>query len=148
MKHRAQLLNIYLDALRSKHVRCLAVLETMWGTPGNADELFPINPGNFTGKRLYWLLGHNELLCTNACREQVSGPSEHGTPDPSWLNANLQKLSYDLLLVCGKVAQATYDRCAYTPACRIIRIPHPAARGCWNKHYLAATQKLIQSGPH
>jgi hypothetical protein len=130
------------------HTRCLAVLETMWGGNGHAPGLFRINPNNFTGRRLYWLLGHEDLWVTNACRELVANARLHGEPDPAWLAKNLQRLTYDLLLVCGKVAQTTYGECGYMPDCRVLEMPHPASRSDWSRLNLEAWQKLIQSGAH
>lgn len=145
---RARLLEVYLEAIKTKHIRCLTVLETMWGTPGKADDLFPISPQNFTGRRLYWLLGHDELLVTNSCKERVGSAKEHGVPDPVWLAKNLQLVTYNLLLVCGKVAQQTYNECGYAPECRVLHVPHPAARGYWTRANLDSVQSLIQSGIH
>ena len=131
------------------HTRCLAILDTQWGYPGEALSIFRINHNNFTGRRLYWLIGHNGLLVTNACKEQVGHPKEHGTPDPKWLAENLQKAAYELLLVCGGVARKTFEVCGYTPtSSRVLYIPHPAARGKWNKKFLEDTRVLIQTGAH
>ena len=62
-----------------KYCQCVAVLDTMWGGSGNAPGMFRINPDNHSGRRLYWLLGHQDLLVTNACREYVADPTIHGT---------------------------------------------------------------------
>jgi hypothetical protein len=129
------------------HTRCLAVLETMWGGSGKAPGIFRINPDNFTGRRLYWFLGHKDLWVTNACRELVSNARLHGTPDPEWLSTNLKRLSYDLLLVCGKVAQQTFEKCGVRPPGRILLMPHPAAR-TWTRASLGHWQKVVQGGPH
>lgn len=125
------------------HTKALVVLETMWGGNGKAPGLFRINPYNYSGKRLYSLLGHSDFWVTNACRELVSHANAHGKPDPEWLAQNLQRLTYDLLLLCGKVAQQTYDRCGYVPPCRIERMPHPAAR-TWTKAELERWRTLLQ----
>ncbi|MCK9568811.1 hypothetical protein M0R72_07720 [Candidatus Pacearchaeota archaeon] len=129
------------------HIRCVAVLETMWGTEGKAPGMFRINPQNHTGRRLYWLLGHDNLWVTNACPQQVANARQHGKPDSEWLSYNLQRCSYGLLLVCGKVAQATFAQCDYKPSCRILGMPHPAAR-TWTKAMLLEWQQRIQSGVH
>lgn len=125
------------------HTKCLAILETCWGGDGNAPGLFRINPQNFTGRRLYWFLGHKDLWVTNACRELVRNASTHGTPDPAKLKENLQRLTYDLLLVCGRVAASTFQECGYKPECCVIYMPHPAWRG-WTKGLLSKTKELIQ----
>src|SRR5690349_8002265 len=75
----------------------VAVLDTMYDWQGKTSEAgyreapryFRINPRNFTGKRLYKLVGKNKLLVTDACRELVSSPDEHGVPDPNWLSENI-----------------------------------------------------------
>ncbi len=125
------------------HTKCLAILETMWGGSGDAPGLFHINPDNHTGRRLYYLLGHNDLWVTNACKELVGNARIHGTPNPEWLAKNLQRLTYDLLLVCGRVAARTFLGCGYTPQCRIVYIEHPAWRG-WTKEHLEETRRIIQ----
>ena len=129
------------------HTRALAILETMWGGNGQAPGVFRINPDNFTGRRLYWFLGHEDLWVTNACRELVENARLHGTPDPAWLTYNLRRMTYALLLVCGRVAQRTFAECGYRPKCRIIEMPHPAAR-VWTRADLDHWQKLIQTGAH
>lgn len=146
--------------------RCVAVLETMWDwrrmTSGagysEAPRYFRINPNNYSGKRLYKLVGPNsKLLVTNACRELVSGPQYHGKGDPNWLGENLRILdgitptegaepaSIEVLLVCGKVAQDTYRKCGYVPTeARVIEIPHPAARTFWTRGKILEISKNIQ----
>lgn len=126
------------------HTKCLAILETMWGGNGNAPGLFRINPDNFTGRRLYWLLGHEDLWVTNACKELVRNARIHGTPDPEKLAKNLQRLTYDLLLVCGNVAAQTFADCGYVPECKTLYIPHPAWRG-WTSKKLEDTKRMIQN---
>ena len=139
-------------------VRVTAILETMWNWRGmtsaagyrEAPRYFRINAENFSGRRLYKLIGPGgRLLVTNACRELVSGPKHHGKGDPIWLAENLAKLDaggpMDVLLVCGKVAQQTFKDCTYSPVqAHIIEIPHPAAR-LWTKEKLAATALEIQT---
>jgi hypothetical protein len=119
----------------------------MWGGDGRAPRWFTINPDNHSGRRLYWLVGHNDLLVTNACKEHVSHSTIHGTPDGEWLAKNLQKITYDLLLVCGRVAQVTFATCGYRPTCRIIEMPHPANRR-WKRFTLDAYRVVIQGGLH
>lgn len=136
----------------------VAVLETMWdwrsmtSSAGyqQAPPYFRINEQNYTGKRLYKLIGPNaKLLVTNSCKELVSGPNKHGKPDPDWLATNLMDLEpFDVLLVCGKVAQETFrksEHAIFTNA-RIIEMPHPAARTYWTAARLAETAQLIQFG--
>lgn len=139
--------------------RAVAVLQEMWDwrsrtTSAGYKELAPpyyrINPRNFSGKRLYDWIGprgevFDELLVTNACKELVSGPNERGTPDPKWLKKNIDSLKpFDLLLVCGKVAQQTCC-CTWGYPARTIYLPHPAARN-WTKTALATAGRHIREG--
>jgi hypothetical protein len=127
------------------HAKAVVVLETMWGDPkATAPGFFRINPYNHSGRRLYWLLGHEDFWVTNACRELVSNARQHGTPDPDRLAKNLQRLTYDLLLVCGKVAQRTYRNCGYEAACKTLFMPHPAARS-WTKASLAEWRQKLEA---
>lgn len=119
----------------------------MWGECGKSPGWFRINPKNHTGRRLYWFLGHDDLWVTNACREQVAKATLHGTPDPEWLASNLKRLTYDLLLLCGNISQETYLKCGYRPECRIVAIPHPAAR-MQTKELLEEYQEIIRLGVH
>lgn len=113
-----------------------------------APRYFRINPRNHSGRRLYSLIGPGaRLLVTESCRELVSAANRHGTPDPEWLRENLQLLDdppFDLLLVCGKVAQATFTRCDYTPRqAPVMEIPHPAAR-TWTRQQIDEIAARIQ----
>lgn len=139
-------------------MRTVAVLETMWdweartSSAGYTDEApghFRINGDNFTGRRLYWFLGHYDLLVTNACKELVPGPNHHGRPNPTWLRTNLEELlamteAATLLLICGSVAQKTYEATGREPwADRVVYLPHPAARN-WTRSALDTAQRIIQ----
>lgn len=143
----------------------VAILETMWDWRGmtsgagyaEAPRYFRISPENYTGKRLYKLIGDNHLVVTNACRELVTGPDKHGKGDPVWLEENLRALDsrgiwpevdegrIDLLLVCGRVAQKAYLSQRFE--CRhanIYFMPHPAARFHWTHAALARTQARLR----
>lgn len=144
-------------------MRAVAILETMWDWRSMTSEAgyaeapryFRINPDNFSGRRLYKLVGPDaNLLVTNACRELVKSPKEHGKPNPSWLAENLRIIdtveglpsqgAIDVLLVCGKVAQRTFAECGFTTKhARVIEIPHPAAR-VWTREYIDQVAKSIQ----
>ena len=132
-----------------RRVRCLVVLDTMWGSPGQAPQWFFINPRNHTGKRLYRLTGlrFSELAVANACPRQVGRAAQHGKPDPLWLRECLSgagKRGFkDLpLLVCGQVASRTFDACGWQHDGPVVRLKHPAAR-TWTKTELARwTRKL------
>ena len=140
-------------------MRVVAILETMWDWRGitsdagyhQAPRYFRINKDNYSGRRLYKLVGPDvRLLVTNACRELATSAKGHGKPDPEWLAENLQKLEnidrpFNLLLVCGKVAQGAYKKCGYTPAqANVLEIPHPAARTHWTRPTIKETSIRIQ----
>lgn len=155
-------------------IRVVAILETMWDWRGMTSEAgyrqapryFRINKDNRSGQRLYSLVGPDaKLLVTESCRELVTAANKHGNPDPAWLCENLRLLDgrtlgveqslqrvlvpFDVLLVCGKVAQATYAKCGYTPThARVIEMPHPVARGYWTQATIAATAANIQGASH
>jgi hypothetical protein len=134
--------------------RMVAVLDSMWDwrqmTSGagyaEAPRSFRINPDNFSGKRLYRICGPDAtLLVTNACRELCSSANHHGTPDPAWLHENLKLLEpFDVLLICGRVARATYARCGYVASARVFEMMHPAAR-TWTNAMLNATAAEVQA---
>ena len=136
-------------------VNAVAVLDTMWdwrsmttgaGYGAQAPRSYTINPENKSGKRLYQLLGDKKFVVTNACPQLVGGPNEKGTPDPNWLHDNIsdlyQRYKYKLLLVCGKVAWETYQRCGYRPKARVIRMKHPAARN-WTRTEIQQWQRSL-----
>lgn len=145
----------------------VAILETMWDWRGmtsgagyaEAPRYFRIHSDNYSGKRLYKLIGPDaRLLVTNACRELVTGPQHHGKGNPEWLKENLEILDgcgplpdgatqvrFDVLLVCGKVAQKTYEESKYSPQrAAVLYMPHPAARMYWTKEQIAATANRIR----
>ena len=138
--------------------KCVAVLEVMWdwraqtssaGYAARAPEYFRINGDNHTGKRLYDWLGHHDLLVTNACPELVTSARGRGKPDLVWLHKNISNLRpFELILVCGKVAQETYvrDTPHYAPSGeRVVFVPHPAAR-MWSRQALARVKLHIREG--
>lgn len=143
-------------------IHAIAILDTMWDWKGitssaghtrQAPRFFKINPNNFSGRRLYSLIGRdNSLFVTDACKELVDAAHKHGTPDPKWLFDNLTILHsngtmmFDVILVCGKVAQATYNQCHFKPSSRtrVIEIPHPAARVVWTREYTKVVKDQIK----
>ena len=140
--------------------RVVAILDTMWdwrqatssvvGYKSKAPKFFRINPYNFSGKRLYKLVGRSpSLLVTNACSELASSARQHGSPDPDWLNENLKLLDrgvgIDVLLVCGRTAVKTYNGSGFVPRkAVVIEMPHPAARKVWTKEFEGAMATRIQ----
>lgn len=141
--------------------RAVAILETMWDWRGmtsgagyrEAVPFFTINSENYSGRRLYKLVGPGySLLVTNACRLLANSAREHGKGDPVWLRENLAAIEalgapIEVLLVCGKVAQKTFWASGYvTKGARIIEMPHPAARAYWTKAKIEETAQMIQGG--
>lgn len=134
-------------------MKVIAILESMWdwrqmtSSAGyrEAPRYFRINPNNFSGRRLYRLVGKEvDLLVTNSCRELMGAASLHGVPDPIWLRENLEFLMpFDVLLVCGKVAQVTYTKSRFQFE-RKVELPHPAAR-MWTNAKLDEATKQIRS---
>lgn len=117
-----------------------ALLESMWGWGGyntageEAPRFFRINPDNHSGKRLYRICGDVNLIVTNSCRTVQLSASHHGTPDPAYVRENFKRAQLDgcdLFLICGKVAQATFEA-SFQPYNRLqfnhIYMDHPAAR--------------------
>lgn len=133
--------------------KIVAILESMWDwrqmTSGagyrEAPRSFRINPENFSGKRLYRIVGRDaDLIVTNSCRELVASANHHGTPDPAWLHENLTLLEpFGVLLVCGKVAQKTFTDSGYVFD-RRLEIMHPAAR-TWTNAAIDAVTAKVQS---
>lgn len=127
-------------------VDAAVVLDTMWGGWGGnhqAPRWFRIDPENHSGRRLHWLLEGHSFWVTNACRAYVAHAGQHGTPDPVWLADNLKRVQCRLLLVCGRVAQATYDRCGHQPQGHVLRIMHPASR-TWTRAELDRAKGQVQ----
>jgi hypothetical protein len=131
----------------------LAILDTMWGTVGRAPHWFVINPQNASGRRLYRLTGVpvGALWITNACPERTGHAAQHGTPSVARLRRSLAlaqaRWPRATLLVCGNVAQATYDALVVADGTAwrgpVMRMKHPAAR-TWTKAELARAQRRVQ----
>lgn len=126
--------------------RVVALMDSMWqGYGGQGPRWFRINPHNFSGRRLYALVGrHAGLLVTNCCREMQLSARHHGQPDIQWVADNLQRVApIEVLLICGRVAQATYAALPCKPAaCHVILMKHPAAR-TWTKKELEIMRRKI-----
>lgn len=121
--------------------RVVAVLEVQWGpypTP-----YFRINPYNFSGARLIKLVGHGNFYVTNACPGVVATAKGRGKPCAAWLAGNLARLQPAVVLVCGRVARATFKRSMVGKAAKVLYLPHPAAR-TWTKQAIKRTSKRIQ----
>ena len=128
-----------------RHVDVVAVLEVMWGEPSDeAPGFFWINDKwNASGKRLRQLVG-TRVLVTNACRECVPSASHRGTRDPDRLARNLSRIDCDLLLICGAVAQATFEESGFVvpEGTRAFYMKHPAARS-WTKQEIEETSDFL-----
>lgn len=131
----------------------VAILESYWNWKGLAGSrkiaprFFYINSNNFSGRRLYKIVGKkNKLVVTESCKEICCGPNDHGTPDPKWLLENLKLLTKfrhpDYLLVCGKIAQKTFRESGFQTTAKILEIPHPAARG-WTTQQEQEVARMI-----
>lgn len=131
--------------------RVVALLESMWGwrrlhaADAEAPRFFRINPNNFSGRRLYQLVGGDvNLLVTNSCRIVQRSANHHGTPDPSWVKENLERAQRDgcrLFLICGRVAKRTYELTCLSFD-NVLFIDHPAARR-WTTEALGRETKRI-----
>lgn len=140
-------------------MRAVAILETMWDWRGTtsgagykeAARYFRINPQNFSGKRLYSLVGPSaQLIVTNACRMLGTSANSHGKGDAQWLGENLRTIEsfarpIETLLVCGRIAQDTLRKSDYFPPfCRVVFMPHPAMR-LWTREALAEAADVTQN---
>lgn len=124
-------------------MQIVAVLEVMWGLRGDKQRRwFRINPFNHSGRRLISIVGHGNFIVTNACPDVVYRAQDRGTPSKKWLAANLGILQPDLVLVCGKVAQETFEPAMVRDWCHIIELPHPAAR-TWSKRTIAKAKRDV-----
>lgn len=128
----------------------LVVLDTMWGGRGPADDWFPINPDNHSGRRLYRITGaeYPGIWVTNACPERASHARQHGMPNPEWLAHNLDALPRHCrtlpLLVCGRVAQQTFQEAGFGHGGPVIKMLHPAAR-TWTKAAIIRVSRRVQT---
>ena len=102
----------------------VVVLEVMWGSRGR-HRAFRINPLNHSGARLIKLIGHDDFLVTNACPDPVPTAKGRSKPDAQWLRDNLRLLQPTAILVCGSVAQATFQP-SMAQGARVLHLPHPA----------------------
>jgi hypothetical protein len=129
----------------------VVVLDTMWGEGGDAPKWFLINPSNHSGRRLYSLTGshYGNIAVVNACPGQTTHATKHGTPSPIWLAHSLLALPKHYtrrgvpLLVCGKVAQSTFEQLTIQWGGPVLYIDHPAARS-WTKAKLDQVRKQIR----
>jgi hypothetical protein len=135
--------------------RIVALMESMWGwggynTPGEeAPRFFSINPDNHSGKRLYRLCGDHTLLVTNCCPTVQASANDHGVPDLQWVRDNLAMAGeFELLLVCGKIAQATYAKIKEpNPRFQVMLIDHPAARRWTKASLIKVAEEIAQKCP-
>lgn len=136
-----------------------ALLESMWGWRGyntageEAPRFFRINPDNHSGKRLYRICGDVNLIVTNSCRTVQKSASHHGMPDPAYVLGNFRRAQLDgcnLFLICGKVAQATFEAAFPSRSERALFFPHvymdhPAARRWSNATIDAMTEQVREA---
>lgn len=125
-------------------MKIVVVLEVMWGLRGDPPlRWFNINPYNHSGRRLIDIVGHSDFQVTNSCPDVVYSASSRGTPDPEWLRRNLRVLQPDLVLVCGRVANATFKPDMVRRDAKVIVMQHPAAR-TWSRAKIVAAQRRVQ----
>ncbi len=123
-------------------VKIVVVLEVMWGLRGDRPRRwFEINPYNHSGRRLISLVGHEHFVVTNACPDVVYSATGRGTPSKKWLQANLGFLQPDVLLLCGNVAQSTFEE-FMAPNAKVLRLMHPAAR-TWSMESIKKAKRQI-----
>lgn len=131
-------------------MRVLAILQNMWDDRPwvhTAPLKFRINPHNYSGKRLYKFVGEGaDLWVTNASR-QVSRQARVAKTKLDLVS--LERVlaeDWDLVLVCGRVAQGAVRKLE-TPITErgfpVIEIDHPAARR-WSKEKIREVQKRIR----
>lgn len=123
-------------------MKIVALLESMWGWRGYHDEgeeaprFYRINPENFSGRRLYRICPpQSKLIVTNSCRMVQRSANHHGNPDPVYVAENLGLAHLDgadLFLICGRIAQETFDKAGLNFP-NVIRMDHPAARRWTNE---------------
>jgi hypothetical protein len=75
----------------------------------------------------------------------VPSASHRGTRDAVRLERNLRGVSSDLLLICGKVAQATYEETDWDPpaSTKAYYMKHPASRN-WTNEEIEETAAQLQ----
>jgi hypothetical protein len=141
--------------LEGSVTRAVAILDVQWGPWNRASRYFRINPRNRSGARLYYLLGHNDLMVTNACPEIVPDANGRGKPSPQQLLAALLELRpFELLLVCGVTAQKTYALINIGvhpgPFAQFwtVYMPHPAARLWTNERKEFAKKQIREAQEH
>jgi len=131
-----------LERLRAARPKIVVVLEVMWGMPTDkVQRWFHINPYNHSGRRLIDIIGHQDFRVTNACPQLVHSARSKGKPSKEWLSANLSKLQTDIVIVCGNVAQATFEPSMASGA-QIVKLPHPAARS-WSKKAVEQARRKV-----
>lgn len=87
----------------------------------------------------------SSLLCINACPYIVESANHHGVPEPLYVAGLLRRLEpFDLLLVCGSIAKATFKRSPYKGSHPILFIHHPAWRA-WSADGFSAVRQAIVS---
>lgn len=120
----------------------LAILQNMWGDHRFAPITFRISYTNHSGRRLYrFMPDHARLLVTNAA--SVCTPTAKGKAptDLIHLASAINQQPWDLILICGKQAQAACMAIALPP-CPTIELPHPAWRW-WNERLIEETRLIV-----
>lgn len=134
----------------------LVVLQNMWGWGGygssRAPLVFRINPDNFSGRRLYNMLGDRSFYVTNSSSGCARTAPERLKPDPDFLRKAVALRPWKLYVVCGVQATETFklvDRQApelELARAQVVFMRHPAAR-TWTRGQLEAARRYLAEPP-
>jgi hypothetical protein len=126
-----------LDSFYTNDPRHHGTLAPLWWHPGDSSvssrNLRKMLPPGFS------------LLCINSCPYIVEGANAHGRPEPMYVAELLRRLvPYDVLLVCGAIAKATFRASPYKGYAPVLFIHHPAWRA-WSASLISEVQQAIAS---
>lgn len=124
---------------------CLAVLQNAWDPDWERYPLFfDINPGNASGRRLYYTVGSHDLRVTNLSSEVGNHANDHRLkPDLPRLQRCFQAAPWDYVLLCGRWVNRHVS--VDMVPCAVIKMPHPASRSLPN-WWLDMARKHIDAG--
>lgn len=126
-----------LDSFYTSSPRHWGTLAPLWWYPGDS---------SVSSRNLRRMVPPGaEILCINSCPYIVENANKHGKPEPLYVASLLRRLEpYDVLLVCGNIAKATFKQSPYKGYGCILFIPHPAWRA-WSFALFSAVQESIVS---
>jgi len=134
-----------LDSFYTNDPRHHGTLAPLWWHPGdssvssrNLRKMLPTE--NQDPPHSPW-----DLLCINSCPYIVQSANHHGRPEPMYVAELLRRLvPYDVLLVCGAIAKATFRASPYKGYAPVLFIHHPAWRA-WSTSLINEVQQQIAS---